>query len=386
MVLASGLLSASLAQAQAQTETSLVPSLSFGTIYDDNLFARVKGDAGEMTILRPALEGNYVSPSLTVSSLFSFDAQHSNFPALSTLDARRHGNLDIKHQTTPMLTLALGLRYDRTETPGELNFDSGIIGERRVADRWEAVPSMAYRTSTRTTVTASYNGMTEKLVDDIQGTLHVARAGVTHQVSTLEEVSVSYLGRRFVDALETHTSTAVLAGFARALDYATRFTVQAGPRVSEAQGLDAEIVAGLARTTNRSRIGLDYWHGETMILGIHGPVAVDTATAKAALGITARSEIGVNAGITDSTSLLNQNVRVAQAVAFGAWTPHGGAYTFSASYGLERQHGILVGGLFLDDRIVRHTLRMNVTVAPRLSRKFRPTGERPVDPAQGVSQ
>ena len=207
-------------------------------------------------------------------------------------------------------------------------------------------------------------------------------------MSTLEEVSVSYLGRRFVDALDRHTSTAVLAGWARALDYATRFTVQAGPRVSAAQGLNAEIVTGLARTTNRSRIGLDYWHGETMILGIHGPVAVDTATAKVALGITPRSEIGVNAGITDSNSLLNQNVRVAQAVLVGAWTPHGGKYTFSASYGIERQHGILVGGLFIDDRIVRHTIRMNVTVAPRLSRKFRPTGERPVpvDHAQGASQ
>jgi hypothetical protein len=372
-------------RAWAQANATLVPSLSFGTIYDDNLFAKANGDAGTMTLLRPALEANYESPTLTVSSLFSFDMQHSNFSALSTLDARRHGNFDIKHRTTQALTLALGLRYDRTETPGDLNLDTFILGERRIAERWELVPSLAYRTSPRTTINASYNGMTETLIDDIRGVLHVARAGVTHQASSRDDIAVSYLGRRFVDALDTHTSNTVLVGWTRELAYATRLTLQAGPRLSSDRGLDTEIVAGFARSTNRVRIAMDYWHGETIILGIHGPVAVDSATAKLVWPVTPRTEIGFHTGVTDSTTLGDQNVRVYRAIFLGAWTPRGGPYTLSASYGAEFQRGLIRRSLYIDDQVMRQTLRLNVTIAPRLSRSFRPTGEPPVVHPQGVA-
>src|SRR6185295_949399 len=112
------------------------------------------------------------------------------------------------------------------------------------------------------------------------------RAGVTRQVSTRDDVTIGYLGRQFVDARETHTSNAVLAGWTRELAYATRLTLQAGPRQSSVRGLEAEVLAGFTRATNRLRVALDYWHGETIILGIHGPVAVDTASAKLVWPVT----------------------------------------------------------------------------------------------------
>ncbi len=374
---------AAVLQVQAQSNASLVPSLSIGTIYDDNLFAKTDGDAGTMTLLRPALEANFESPALAVSSLFSFDMQHSNFAALSTLDARRHGNFDIKHRTTQEMTTALSLRYDRTDTPGDLNLDTGILGERMTAERWEVAPSFAYRTTPRTRINASYNGVTETLVDDIRGVLHVARAGVTHQASSRNDIAVSYLGRRFVDALDTHTSNAFLFGWTRVLAYATRLTLQAGPRLSTGKRLDAEIVAGFNRNTSRARIALDYWHGETIILGIRGPVAVDSATAKLVWPMTQRSEVGFQAGVTDSATLGDEQVRVYRASLLGAWTPRGGPYTVSASYGAEFQRGLIRRSQYLDDQVMRQTLRLNVTIAPRMSRRFRPTGEPPV--GQGVA-
>ena len=372
-------------RAWAQSNTTFVPSLSFGTIYDDNLFARIKGDAGTMAILRPALEANYEGPRLTVSSLLSFDVQHSNFAELSTLDARRHADADIKHRATEALTLDFGLRYDRSETPGELNLDTGVLGERVIAERLELVPSLAYRATPRTTLNASYNDVTETIVDQIRGGLNVFRAGVTHQASPLDEISVSYLGRRFVDALDTHESNAVLVGWTRELAYQTRLTLQAGPRVSPDKGLDAEIVAGFVRNTNRLRIGLDYWHGETIILGIVGPVAVDTGTAKLVWPTTPRTEVGFTTGVTDSTIFGNQNVRVYRAIFLGAWTPGGGPYTFSVSYGAESQRGLFLGSQYLNDQVMRQTFSLNVTIAPRLSRSFRPTGEPGVH-TQGASQ
>src|SRR6266852_9705111 len=76
--------------AGAQSNATLVPSVAIGSTYDDNLFARAAGDAGTLTVMRPALEGIYESLRVNAASLFSFDMQHSNFPAMSTLDARRH--------------------------------------------------------------------------------------------------------------------------------------------------------------------------------------------------------------------------------------------------------------------------------------------------------
>jgi hypothetical protein len=94
--------------------------------------------------------------------------------------------------------------------------------------------------------------------------------------------------------------------------------------------------------------------------------------------VTLRSEVGLHTGITDSTTLADQNVRVYRAIMTGAWTPNGGPYTFSASYGAEFQRGLIRRSLFIDDQVMRQTMRVNVTIAPRLSRTFRPTGEPPV--------
>ena len=91
---------------RAQSNATFVPSLSMSTVYDDNIFATRKGDAGVMTRLRPAFEGNYESPTVTLLSLYSFDMQHSNFPALNTFDARRHGSFELRHRTRPPTTTA----------------------------------------------------------------------------------------------------------------------------------------------------------------------------------------------------------------------------------------------------------------------------------------
>ena len=371
--------------AQAQSNATLVPAVSVGNLYDDNLFAKANGDAGVMTVVRPSLEGNYESPTLNLTSLFSFDMQHSNHSALSTFDARRHGDFDVHYRTTASTILGVGVRYDRTETPGELNLDTGILGERKIADRWELVPSLTYHVRPRTTINASYNGMTETLVDDIRSVLHVVRAGVTREVSTRDQITIGYLGRRFVDFIDPRTSNVPLVGWSRDLAFATHLSVQAGPRFSPGRN-DAEILAGLTRNTPHLRTALDYWHGETIILGIHGPVDVDTASARFAWPVTLRSEIGLHTGFSNSTTLDDHTVRSYRAILVGAWTPRGGPLTVSAQYGAEFQRGLIRRSLFIDDDVVRQTISVNMTGAPRLSRTFRPTGEPPVGRRNGVDQ
>ena len=374
------------ARVSAQSRMTVVPSVSVSTVYDDNLFASTQGDVGVMTRLRPSVEGNYESPTLTLLSLYSFDMQRSNHSALNSFGARRHGAVDLQRRTAAANTFGLGLRYDRTDTPGELNGDTGFLGERRVAERWEAVPAFAYRVRPRTTISASYAGISESLVDDIRGNLHIARAGVSREVSTRDDVTVSYLGRHFVDALGSHTSHAALVAWTRELAFQTRLTLQGGPRHSVYQGITPEIVVGLTRSTNRVRIGVDYWHGETIVLGIRGPVAVDSANARLIWPVRPRVEIGTHLSASDSSTLDGEDARVYRATLVGAWTPNGGPYTVSASYGGDVQRGVIRRTRLSQDRIMRHTFLVNVTIAPRLSRSFRPTGEPPVARPHGVAQ
>ena len=371
---------------RAQSNATFVPSLSVSTVYDDNLFARQNGDAGVMTRLRPAFEGNYESPTVTLLSLYSFDMQHSNFPALNTFDARRHGSFEVRHRTRPPTTLGVGLQYDRTDTPGELNLDTGIHGARRQAERWEIAPSIIHRIRPRTAFSGSYRWTTESLDEGTSGRLHVARAGVTRQTSTRDDVAFSYLGRMFVDVFERRTSHAALVAWARELAFGTRLTLQGGPRFSSYRSVTPEIVAGLTRSTNRLMMGFDYWHGETIVLGIRGPVAVDSGTARLIWLMTPRFELGNHVSVSDNSTIAGEDARVYRGTVVASWTPHGGPYTFAGSYAVDFQQGVISRTLLSEDQVLRHTLRMNVTIAPRLSRSFRPTGERPEARPEGVIQ
>src|SRR5688500_14685838 len=117
-----------LSPASAQTRFTLVQSISTTMVYDDNIFAETQGSAGKMLQIRPNVEGSFQSPRLTFLSLYSFDMLASNHGDLNTFDARRHALVDTKFRSTDRTTLGVAARYDRSETPGELELDTGIVG------------------------------------------------------------------------------------------------------------------------------------------------------------------------------------------------------------------------------------------------------------------
>ena len=141
--------------------------------------------------------------------------------------------------------------------------------------------------------------------------------------------------RLFIDPFDRQASNVVLLGWTRNIAYQTRFSIQGGPRYSTYEGLRPELNAGLTRATNRLRLAFDYWHGETIILGIRGPVAIDNGTARFVVSMSPRTELGTHFGVSDSTTLDGENARVYRATLVGAWTPRGGPYTIAASYAAD---------------------------------------------------
>ena len=371
----------------AQARAEFIPSLSLFTVYDDNILASVEGSAGQILQVRPSFEGSYESPTVRLLGLYSFDAQRSNFSSLNTLDARRHALGETRLRTSPFTTLDLALRYDRSETPGELDIESGVLGERRQAERFEVTPTLARRFGPRTTMTAGYDWTTESLVDGERGTLHTGRTSLAREVSERTTLSGSYVGRAFVDDIANHSSHAALLGWSREMAPGTRVTVSAGPKITSYRGLTPDVTAGFARTTNHVRLALDYWHGETIVLGIQGPVAVDGVMSRVTWPVTRRLEFGTHAGVSDVSSLDSRSSTIYRGTLVGSWSP-GGLYIFAASYGLDLQQGsirILSDELARsDDRVLRHVFRVGVTVAPRYGRSILPPDE--AARAKGVSR
>jgi len=388
ILLVVGVQLAGAAAAFAQAQMAFIPSLSLLSVYDDNIFARTDGAAGQMLQLRPSFEGSYESPTLRLLGLYAFDMQRSNFSSLNTLDARRHALGETRLRTSPFTTLGLALRYDRSETPGDINIDTGVLGERREAERLELTPSLARRLTPRTTLTTGYNWTTEHLLDGERGTLHAGRIAVARDVTPRTALTGSYVGRYFaadqaptVDGDRRHSSHAVLLGWERQMAPGTRLALSAGPKTTSYDGLDVEVTAGLARTTPRLRTTVDYWHGETIVLGIGGPVSLDSVTMRASWPYRHRMEFGVHTGVSDITTLDGRTATIYRGTLAGSWSPSG-LYTLAATYGLDFQDGTIRHPIFLDDeplsledRLLRHVFRVSVTVAPRYKRSILPPEE-----------
>lgn len=358
---------------RAQSRFEVVPTLSIATVYDDNLNAEVDGSAGRMLQFRPTIESSWQSPRVSFLSLYSQDMVRSNFSTLNTLDARRHAFLDTRFRTSPLTTIGIEGRYDRSETPGDIDLDTGILGTRQTAQRWQLSPTVVRRLSPLSVLTAGYDFTRENELDTPSGTLHQARLSLSREFTSRSAIVGTYLARYFVDPFDRSTSHSVLGGWTREMAPHTHVSLYAGPRLtSYRSGVKPEVSASFRRDTNRIDLRADYWHGETIILGIPGPVAVDSGSLRIAWPYRNRWELGTHLGATDITTLDLREARVYRTTLLGSWNPRG-MYSISASYGLDYQDGDIRRRL--EGNVLRHVFRVSLTVAPRLFRSVLPPDE-----------
>ncbi|HEV8395195.1 MAG TPA: hypothetical protein VGQ37_13020 [Vicinamibacterales bacterium] len=370
--------------AQAQSQVTVVPAVALSTMYDDNLFSAPSGVADVLTTIRPSIETRVVSPRLNVQSLAYFDAQRSaNTTALNTLDARRHAMVDVRGQASPVLSLGMAARYDRSETPGELNLDTGILLDRQEAHRVQLTPSLSYRSDARTSFSTRYDWTSERLSGWPGGDLQALHANVAHEVTPRTTLNARYLGRLFTGELDAH-SQSVLAGWAREMSPGVNLSVEAGPRVTSRRGLRAEVLAALLRRTPRTRVRLDYWRGETIVLGIPGPVEIHSGTTNLSWTMRRYFDVGTQVGVFSSHTVEDTAAVVYHAALVGAWSRQ--PYILSVSYGTDVQKGDIRSRGAADEYVRRGVFLVRLTVAPRLSRAFRPRGdaEQPLTPLKGV--
>ena len=374
-------------RAAAQSHIEAVPSVTVGSVYDDNLFAQTQGDAGQMLTVRPGLGTAIDTPRLNLSSLFTFDSQRSNHRDLTMIDARRHGDATLKYRTTEMTTLGFMAQYDRTETPGEINIGTGILTDRRQAQRWEVSPNFEHRFREHTGISGSYDYTAESLVDNGTGRMQVARAGISQIYSARSTFTGWVMERHFADptdATNGSDSAALLAGWDHQFSPASRFSLQAGPRVSSYRGLEPEVSASITRTTPRLSLAADYAHTETIVLGIRGPVVLNGGGARITWQFRRTMEISSHSAASAIDTLDLHRLTSYRQTFIASWSP-GGFYTFNASYGVDYQQGNIRRNVFTNTDVMRHIFGVSVTVAPRYSRSIKSPDD-PAARAKGVSQ
>jgi hypothetical protein len=371
----------------AQSHIEAVPSVTIGSIYDNNLFVQQQADAGHMLLVRPGLGTAIDTPRLSLSSLFTFDSQHSNHRDLTMIDARRHGDATFKYRTTPMTTLGFIAQYDRTETPGEINIGTGILSERRQPRGGRSRRTSRVVSGSTPSIAGSYAYTAETLVDNGSGRMQMARAGFSQIVSTRSSLTGWVLGRHFADPTDVSNgsdSVAVLGGWEHQFSPASHLSIQAGPRVSSYRGLQPEVNAGITRATPRLQIGIDYSHSETIVLGIRGPVVYNGGGARVTWPFRHTMELSSHTAATAIDTLDQHRLTSYRQTFVASWTP-GGLYTLNASYGVDYQQGNVRHGVFFDSNVWRHVFGVNVTVAPRYSRSIKAPDD-PAARAKGVSK
>jgi len=372
-------------EARSQARAWFVPAVSLGVSHDDNLFLAPDGPADTFTHIRPSVEGAYESPTREVRGFAAFDAQVSaQYPSLTALGARRNALIDARVRPTPFVAVGLGARYDRTDSPAELNLESGILLGRENATRTQVTPSVSYRRSPRTTATAQYDLTTESLAGAPGQSVHAARVGMDYAWSGRTQWGGRYLARSFVGSpLDPQYSHALLMAWTRQVAPNTNLSIQGGPRVRSYGGLTTEFLASFFRRKPRQRFLLDYWHGETIVLGVPGPVDVHSGSNRTSWLVRNNLEVTTVVGVFRSASLTDARALVYYGGVGGSWTLRE-FYTLTGIYSANYQLGDLRRQLPPDGRLRRGVVVVGVTIAPRLTRIFRPAGLYPAPPMTGV--
>ena len=205
--------------------------------------------------------------------------------------------------------------------------------------RTQVTPSVSYRLSPRTTVTAQYDLTTESLAGAPGQSVHAARVGVDYGWSGRTQWGGRYLARSFVGSpFETQYSHALLMAWTRQVAPNTNLFIQGGPRVRSYDGVTTEFLASFFRRKPRQRFLLDYWHGETIVLGVPGPVDVHSGSNRTSWLVRSNLEAMIVVGVFRSASLTDERALVYYGGVGGSWTLRE-FYTLTAIYSANYQRG-----------------------------------------------
>jgi hypothetical protein len=346
----------------AQTTLRTTPALNMAMVSDSNLFARASvGQADVIARLTPSMDVDIRSHRVTLSGRVSLDAERfAANTALTTLQARRFGGVDLRFRLQPRLTISSESSFLTTTMPGELNAASGLVLARGRASRVAFSPAVLYRMSPRTESSVKYAFTHDRLEGAAPITTAAAAASVSHRVSRRNVARMDYEMRRFRFApADVHQSHALSLGWTYTLTRRFSMSVSGGPRLGDG-GVAPEYSAAVMYRASAVDLALSYNRVQTTLIGLAGTADAETLSATAAVGKPTGLRLRITPAVM-TTSRHELGARVAR-VGVGGSYPLSRALTIDVAYDATFQRGdVYVHNLA---RIARHVTAVSLVLTP----------------------
>ena len=365
VVFAAGLLLPASASAQGTSYTRV--SLTTSQIHDSNLFGAPTEDRTSDLILRfgPLFETGYRSPSFDIDGRYGADADRYAYrPSFNAALARQDASLRLRRSATRRMSLAFGASYLSTQTPHELNLESGLLAGRARASRLTAGPTLEYDWGPRTKLTSAYDFARDTLAGGIAATVHRARLEIVRRQDRRTTRRVEYRFRAFeFGGTSGRSSHVLVVGWERAITRGAGIDLVLGPRLSGGD-IRPEIAAAFRVQSRQAHWTLGYSRTETTAIGERGTFDVQRVAVEIAYAATR------DLSFTAAPALfsLERDAGRASIFALDVEASHRATplLSFSASARVSRQRGPLAGGFV---EVPSRTLSVKTTVRfPRTPR------------------
>jgi hypothetical protein len=349
--------------ARAQSIFRLSPSLSITEVHDSNLFfAPADRQTDFITRLTPEVEAEYRLPLWTLTGGYAFDAERfAEHRELSRVDARQHAIAGIEYRPSERMLIELGAELSRTQRPGELSPETGLVFGRASAQRSAASVSITRRLTPTRTGTIGYEYSEDRLSGGIAIRAHAATLSTDRRLSLRDTLTSGYRFGEFYFGGPSATSHALSLGWTRAITQHISLSVDGGPNVTqETPGFDTAVT--LRGRFKSSEVSMAYARTQTTVFAVAGIVQAQSLGAMTIFRPSRRLQIQLAPAVYRSErGPLQADV---YRVLVGAVRELSANFAVEASVDASQQRGGLYQGL-ASQTIRRHEAIVRLIARPR---------------------
>jgi hypothetical protein len=346
------------------------PDVTFGIVFDDNVFMRPEGETTSDIFMRltPGFDVVKETPRLTLNGSFRFDAErYQEQPELNEAVARQATQFDMTWRPNRRFTFMPSVGYQRTQTPQDINVTTGLTGGRQEASSFNL--SLAFENTIRPQRRVLVGG--EYRYDDVRlgvdNSLRAVRVRYTEELDPRSQLYFNYRleQREFIPGAVIVSHVGV-GGWSYRLTPRLVLVLEGGPRLAEGEWSPEVNISATQTLGTITTFSAGYAHTQDAAVGVLGLITVDRVTTSIAMRRSDRWELILSAGAFRNiqpdadTVAYDLSVSVGRRLAEAFWLVASAVRTFND---LEPRGPVVVPPA----EIVRNALMISVRVQP-----FRP--------------
>jgi len=184
----------------------------------------------------------------------------------------------VSYRVEPRTTVTGAAEYSTTNSPVELNADTGLIFSRAKAERLVAHGAVTRRLTPTTASTADYVFTEYSVAGALSILTHAATLGVNRRVSLRDTVTADYQLHQYVFGSFAQTSHGLRIGWSRTVTESSTFEIAGGPRLTGGAA-SPELSASMHRRFESGDLSLAYARTQTTSIGLARTVETQRVSA-----------------------------------------------------------------------------------------------------------